>query len=90
MNLHELPRYHLKVVRLPIPPPGLVGSLYSPRTVCRDVVIGDQFYESVTPIGYIYGYRASQTLVEVSEEQRVGFAKVMREASLGLRRRTTA
>lgn len=22
MNLHELPRYHLKVVRLPIPPPG--------------------------------------------------------------------
>ncbi len=22
-NLHGLPRYHLKVVRLPIPPPGL-------------------------------------------------------------------
>src|SRR3954463_6881115 len=22
LNLHELPRYHLKVVRLPIPPPG--------------------------------------------------------------------
>src|SRR5205085_5068982 len=25
LNLHELPRYHLKVVRLPVPPPGRVS-----------------------------------------------------------------
>ena len=39
MNLHELPRYHLKVVRLPIPPPGraiiLRGELYGVRRGCR-------------------------------------------------------
>src|SRR3954454_11930620 len=37
LNLHELPRYHLKVVRLPIPPPGRVcGELYAALATCRE------------------------------------------------------
>ena len=30
LNLHGLPRYHLKVVRLPISPPGLTAQQYTP------------------------------------------------------------
>src|SRR3954465_4535513 len=42
LNLHALRRYHLKVVRLPIPPPGRVvalrsaGELYADDAMCRD------------------------------------------------------
>jgi hypothetical protein len=39
LNLHELPRYHLKVVRLPIPPPGLMSEGIIPaRSVLSRVI----------------------------------------------------
>jgi hypothetical protein len=38
LNLHGLPRYHLKVVRLPIPPPGrgLKDSIRAVKILSRD------------------------------------------------------
>ncbi len=44
LNLHELPRYHLKVVRLPIPPPGLIE-----RTDYTDEVRAVESHQKLRP-----------------------------------------